>query len=475
MSVAELGRYDGAEAGVVTNSRWNLSGATVFQVLIEAFCVVMAVFLALQLRGLANVPRLTMLGPALAFAVIMLGMLSAMGIYNRDGGMGFVAYVFRVFIAMLVAVPLAYNTAELMPGGRLFQETVTEWVLLVFAGLVLVRQLVTAPVLRFVLPHRVLVLGTGLEARTVGASLPTNNVSGFQLVGFYALEKMDEKVVPAGHIVANRGTLDATVRELRIDEVIVAVREQRGGVLPLRGLLECRLDGVRVTDLARFYERVHGRIPVESLKASWLIYGSGFRQGWFRTLVKRLFDIVVSSTLLVLVLPLMLVAALLIVIESGFPIVYRQERVGLRGRTFQVLKFRSMRQDAEGDGKAAWAAVGDTRVTPFGRFMRRARIDELPQLVNVLRGEMSFVGPRPERPVFVGMLTEQVPFYAVRHSVKPGITGWAQVRYSYGANVEQSKKKLEYDLYYVKNHTLLLDLLILLETFRVVIVGEGAR
>ena len=169
------------------------------------------------------------------------------------------------------------------------------------------------------------------------------------------------------------------------------------------------------------------------------------------------------------------VAALLIAAEGGGPVIYRQERVGHRGRTFTVLKLRSMAQDAEKDGKAAWATANDARVTRVGRLIRRARIDELPQLLNVLKGEMSFVGPRPERPEFVAMLTEQIPFYAVRHSVKPGLTGWAQVRYSYGATVEQSVRKLEYDLYYVKNHTLLLDLVILLETVRVVLLGEGAR
>ena len=220
---------------------------------------------------------------------------------------------------------------------------------------------------------------------------------------------------------------------------------------------------------------MHGQIPVDALKASWLIYGNGFRQNWLRTLVKRIFDIVVATGLLIATLPIMAVTAILIAFETGMPIIYRQERIGLRGRTFDVLKFRSMRPDAERDGKAEWAQVGDSRVTKLGRFIRRSRIDELPQLVNVLRGEMSFVGPRPERPVFVAMLTEQVPFYAVRHSVKPGITGWAQVRYSYGANVEQSTKKLEYDLYYVKNHTLFLDVLILLETVRVVLLGQGAR
>ena len=276
-------------------------------------------------------------------------------------------------------------------------------------------------------------------------------------------------------VIAHIGLLEDTVKRLRVNEIIVAVRQQRGGVLPLRSLLECRLNGVRVTDLARFFERVHGQVPIESLKASWLIYGNGFRQTWMRSVVKRAFDLVVAMTLLVLTLPITAITALLIAIESGAPVIYRQDRIGHHGKTFTLLKFRSMRKDAEKDGQAEWAQTDDARVTALGRFLRHSRIDELPQLINVLKGDMSFVGPRPERPVFVKLLTEQIPFYAVRHSVKPGITGWAQVRYSYGATVEQSMRKLEYDLYYVKNHTVFLDLLILLETVRVVLLGEGAR
>jgi sugar transferase (PEP-CTERM system associated) len=230
-----------------------------------------------------------------------------------------------------------------------------------------------------------------------------------------------------------------------------------------------------VTDLPRFFERVHGQIPIEAVKASWLIYGNGFRQDLMRTVIKRTFDIVASLVLVTATLPIMIAVAILLGMESGAPIIYRQERVGLRGRTFQLLKFRSMRPDAEADGKPVWAKVGDPRVTRLGAFLRRTRIDELPQLLNVLRGEMSLVGPRPERPVFVEMLTQQIPFYAVRHSVKPGLTGWAQVRYSYGANVEQAMRKLEYDLYYVKNHSLFLDFHILLATVRVVMRGEGVR
>jgi sugar transferase (PEP-CTERM system associated) len=276
-------------------------------------------------------------------------------------------------------------------------------------------------------------------------------------------------------VIARGGPLEQAVRQLKINEIIIAVRQQRGGVLPLRELLDCRLAGVQVTDLARFFERVHGRVPIKSVKASWLIYGEGFRQSWLRRATKRTFDIVVSLALLVAMAPVMLMVALLVALESGTPVVYRQERVGARGKRFVVLKFRSMRQDAEKEGSPRWASVKDSRTTGVGRLMRQNRLDELPQLLNVLKGEMSFVGPRPERPPFVSMLTEQIPFYAVRHSVKPGITGWAQVRYTYGASIEESSKKLEYDLYYVKNNTLLLDLQILLETVRVVLLREGAR
>jgi sugar transferase (PEP-CTERM system associated) len=240
-------------------------------------------------------------------------------------------------------------------------------------------------------------------------------------------------------------------------------------------LLECRLAGIPVQTMETFYEKLRGRVPVDALKGSWLVYGNGFRQSSLRTFEKRAVDIAASLVLLALGLPIMALAAIAIVLESGFPVFYRQERVGRGGVTFTVWKFRSMRTDAEADGQPRWAVKGDSRVTRVGRFMRKTRIDEMPQLFNVLKGDMSLVGPRPERPTFVADLTKEIPFYNARHSVKPGVTGWAQVRYTYGASVEDAKKKLEYDLYYVKNHSLVLDLLILLETVRVVLFQEGAH
>ena len=450
-------------------------GARFLQLGLELGWIVAAVVLAVKYRSDDGaLPSLAVVAPALVFALLMVGLNWAFGLYRHDRQLTFGEYVLREVAAVAIGLPIAYIALFVLPDGVVFQRAFVPAVVIAFVGLVAVRQVMVSPLVRVFSPHRVLVLGTGPEALMVETSLAVANAPGLELVGFYPLEKVAARSIASSRIVSTHLSLEETVRHLGIDEIIVAVREQRGGVLPLRALLECRLGGVQVTNLPRFFERVHQRVPIDSLKASWLIYGNGFRQSWLRAIVKRTFDIVIAAVLLPIALPLMVVFASLIWIEDGAPIIYRQERVGRRGQIFTLLKFRSMTKDAEKNG-ASWASIKDARVTRTGRVMRRTRIDELPQLVNVLVGEMSFVGPRPERPPFVAMLTEQIPFYAVRHSVKPGLTGWAQVRYTYGGNVEESVKKLEYDLYYVKNHTLLLDILILLRTVRVVLLGEGAR
>ncbi|HXR56646.1 MAG TPA: TIGR03013 family XrtA/PEP-CTERM system glycosyltransferase [Casimicrobiaceae bacterium] len=447
-----------------------------FQLGVELSWLFAAIMVVLRIDPQETVPRTEVALVAFVFAATIICLNVAFGLYRRAQALSMSSYLLRVVLAPAVGIPLALLAAQFLPGGIPLQEQWGSALLLALVGLLLVRHVVVLPLVAALLPHRVLVLGTGPEARLVEASLTSANPVGIRLVGFYAVDRTnDASSVAAAKVVAHGTSLEDTVRQLGVDEVIVAVRQQRGGVLPLRSLLDCRLDGVQITDLARYFERVHGQVPIESLKVSWLIYGHGFRQSALRNVVKRSFDLLVSAVLIVLTAPILLLAALLIAAEGGGPIIFRQERVGFRGRTFTVLKLRSMSRDAEQDGKATWAARNDARVTRVGRLIRRFRIDELPQLLNVLKGEMSFVGPRPERPEFVAMLTEQIPFYAVRHSVKPGLTGWAQVRYSYGATVEQSIRKLEYDLYYVKNHTLLLDLVILLETVRVVLLGEGAR
>jgi sugar transferase (PEP-CTERM system associated) len=451
-------------------------GARFLQLGLELGWIVAAVVLAVKYHNDDRaLPSLAVVAPALVFASLMVGLNWAFGLYRHDRHLPFGEYVLKEMAAVAIGLPIAYIALFVLPDGVVFQRAFVPAVVIAFVGLVAVRQVMVSPLARVFSPHRVLVLGTGPEAQMVETSLAVANVPGLELVGFYPLEKVATRSIASGHIVSNHLSLEETVKHLRIDEIIVAVREQRGGVLPLRALLECRLGGVQVTNLPRFFERVHQRVPIDSLKASWLIYGNGFRQSWLRAVVKRSFDIVVAAALLPTALPLMVVCACLIWLDGGAPIIYRQERVGRRGQIFTLLKFRSMTTDAEKNGQASWASINDTRVTTIGRFMRRTRIDELPQLINVLKGEMSFVGPRPERQQFVAMLTEQIPFYAVRHCVKPGITGWAQVRYTYGGNVEESAKKLEYDLYYVKNHSLLLDMLILLRTVRVVLLAEGAR
>jgi sugar transferase (PEP-CTERM system associated) len=281
-------------------------------------------------------------------------------------------------------------------------------------------------------------------------------------------------VATAELLPATRSLVE-TAKERGVDEIVVALTERRAGSMPLRQLLDCKLQGIKVYDINSHFEKRLGQIRIDYLNAGWLIFGDGFNQGLARTAVKRVFDIACASTLIAIASPVMLLAAALIRLESRGPVLYRQERVGMNGEDFVVVKFRSMRTDAEKDGKPRWATAGDDRITRVGHFIRRTRIDELPQLFSVLKGDMSLVGPRPERQYFVEQLTQEIPFYAVRHSVKPGVTGWAQVRYQYGSTIEDSQEKLQYDLYYVKNHTLFLDILILFETVRVVLTGQGAR
>jgi sugar transferase (PEP-CTERM system associated) len=296
-----------------------------------------------------------------------------------------------------------------------------------------------------------------------------------QILGFFAVNSSEDVKVDSGRLLGVGQPLAETARRHNIDEVVVAVKERRGGVLPLRELLDCKLAGVKVLDLSSYYERSLGQLRIDSLHASWMIFGEGFRQGRLGTFVKRAFDIASASVMLALAAPVMLFTTLAIIFETGFPVLYRQERVGQGGRVFNVIKFRSMRVDAERDGRPRWATANDDRVTRVGRVIRKLRIDELPQLFNVLNGDMSMVGPRPERPFFVDQLSRQIRFYAARHSVKPGITGWAQVRYQYGASVDDAVQKLQYDLYYVKNHTLFLDIVVLFETVGVVLSGENAH
>jgi sugar transferase (PEP-CTERM system associated) len=328
------------------------------------------------------------------------------------------------------------------------------------------------------LERRVLVVGVDDRASKI-EYLNGHSRSPYRAVGFVPFGSEEKsprlpsyKVLP-GKLLQRPTGLAEEARRLKADEIVVASRERRG--LPVESLMECKLAGIVVTEFQNFWERQTGQIELDEVNPSWLIFSQGFRVSWMRAIAKRLFDIMVAALILTLTLPITLITIVAITIDSPGPVFYRQERVGAKGRVFNVLKFRSMRTDAEKDGVARWAQSNDSRVTRVGRFIRKTRIDEIPQLLNVLAGEMSFVGPRPERPIFVENLVQKIPYYDVRHRVKPGITGWAQINYPYGASDEDAKAKLSYDLYYVKNWNLFLDAVILFQTARVVLWQEGAR
>ena len=321
---------------------------------------------------------------------------------------------------------------------------------------------------------RILVLGTGSRAAKIEEIVASGEAQGLRIVGYLPLGAT-HRYVPHDRVIEEEGSIFEIAMARNVEEIVVAVRERRGGGLPMSELLECKLRGLAVLDLPAFFERQTGILPLESINASWMIFAEGFTTGSTRDVVKRLFDLLVSGAFLALFMPLMALTALLIRLESKGSIFYTQERVGQFGKPFTIYKFRSMFSDAEKDGLPVWARRQDDRTTRIGRFIRRTRIDELPQVVNVFLGHMSFVGPRPERPYFVNELAAQIPYYHARHSVKPGITGWAQVRFSYGASVEDAMNKLQYDLYYVKNHSLFLDFMILLQTTQVVVLGKGVR
>lgn len=321
--------------------------------------------------------------------------------------------------------------------------------------------------------RRVVVLGAGTRAARIGA-MAAEPGANFCVAGYVAMGE-PHAAVPGAVSRDAITNLAAHIIGLRGGEVVLALEERRNA-LPLKDLLRVKTTGVGVSDYSSFLERETGRVDLGSVNPSWLIFSDGFASGRvFSSIAKRVFDVVVSLALLLLTLPIILLTAVAIKIESRGPAFYRQRRVGLFNQEFDILKLRSMRQDAEIAGQAVWAAERDPRVTRIGRIIRKLRIDELPQAWTVLKGEMSFVGPRPERRQFVGQLEEQLPFYAERHMVKPGITGWAQINYPYGASIEDARHKLEYDLYYAKNYSPFLDLLILLQTLRVVLWPAGAR
>ncbi len=448
---------------------------TLLRILFDTGFVVLSMVLAFAVLSDGVRTLMPVAGPQLlSLAAGMFVIHTASGFYQTASHPSLSQSCARAALALLLALPLTYGIFSFLPEAVGNRGAITLAAMFGVAAVTLRRVYVTHSATGKRARSRVLVYGAGTAARLVGATLRQADPH-VEIVGYYPGANETELVVPEADRLPTHHSLKATAERLRVDEIVVALSERRGGSMPLRELLDCKIFGIRVYDVATHFEKTLGQIRIGYVNAGWLIFSDGFNQGLVRTAVKRAFDIVCSLLLLVLGAPLMLLAAIAIKLDSRGPVLYRQERVGVNGVPFDITKFRSMRVDAEQDGQPRWASAQDDRITRVGRLIRLLRIDELPQLFNVLRGDMSLVGPRPERPFFVEQLTQQVPYFAVRHSVKPGVTGWAQVRYQYGSTVEDAVEKLQYDLYYVKNHSLFLDIVILFETVAVVLTGKGAR
>jgi sugar transferase (PEP-CTERM system associated) len=409
----------------------------------------------------------------LTFALTLQLAMIGVGAYGIDALRSMRIAAARLVVAISLGVILLSLVFFLLPAVTFWRSNLFYAMLFALPALFLARFFFGRALGSETFKRRVLVLGAGPRAARLDV-LSREEGAGFHLAGFVGMNEGANVVARA----VNRediANLPQHIVRLGVSEVVLALEERRNA-LPLADLLKVKTTGVLVNDFSSFIERETGRVDLDSLNPSWLIFSDGFSSGRrISAAAKRLFDIVVSGTILILFAPLIALTAVLVRLESRGPAFFRQRRVGLYGETFEILKIRSMREDAEVGGKAVWAQKDDPRVTRIGSIIRKLRIDELPQAWTVLTGRMSLVGPRPERPQFVADLEARLPYYAERHVVKPGITGWAQINFPYGASVEDARQKLEYDLYYAKNYTPFLDLLILLQTVRVVLFPEGAR
>ena len=409
----------------------------------------------------------------LAFAASWQAMLVAVGAYGPHGLRSVRFGTTRLLVSGALAFPLLALLSVPWPAAMPSWPAALGASVLAVAALALLRLLFGELVGSHLFRRRILVLGAGHRAERIRdlAKLPG---ASFVAAGYVAMAAEAPRI-PSAIRRAAIDDLAEYVLNMNVREIVLALDERRN-TLPMADLLRVKTTGVEVNELSSFLERETGRVDLASVNPSWLVFSDGFLAGRrLSAVLKRLFDVAASLVLLVLAAPIIGVTAVLIRLESPGPAFYRQHRVGLYGEEFPIVKLRSMRQDAEADGRAVWARRGDARVTRIGRVIRKLRIDELPQAWTVLSGRMSFVGPRPERRPFVAELEEKLPYYAVRHMVKPGITGWAQINYPYGASLEDARHKLEYDLYYVKNYTPFLDVLILLQTVRVLLWNDGAR
>ena len=408
------------------------------------------------------------------FAVLGVLTLMAVGLYTTRQRCNATGVATRVVVAIIWAAAISALLSYFVPGVGMGRRNLLTTACVSIVLCLAVRLVFDRLFRGGLFKRRVLVFGAGLRAATLMELRRKSDTNGFVLVAFVAAEG-DVVTASAERLLRRPPDLFRWAKQNEIDEIVLAMDDRRVE-FPMMELLECRLAGIDVLELASFLERETGKVRFDVLHPSWIVFGDGFRDSPFQQLLGRAFDVLVSTALLIPALPLMLLTALAIRIEDGWraPVLYRQRRVGRYNQPFELLKFRSMQVNAEVDG-AVWAIPNDPRITKVGAFIRLSRVDELPQLFNVLRNDMSFVGPRPERPEFVKTLAERLPYYRSRHAVKPGITGWAQLCYPYGACDKDALEKLQYDLYYVKNRNLLFDLAILVQTVEVVLWRKGAR
>jgi sugar transferase (PEP-CTERM system associated) len=441
----------------------------------EAAACLAAPWLSSVLLGAWRGPPLSTAVASAVFAGTILVGYTAMGLYNRRQRARLAGIIVRsgasIALGVAAVALLSYIApAVAMPRGVL---VLAAGIAFAFAGLA--RFTFDRLVDEDIFKRRILIYGAGRRALGVLQLRRRSDQRGFHVVAFVRADD-EHALAPPERTVDIAGGLLSYCHANNVDEIVVAMDDRRRA-FPVHELLACRLDGIAVIDILDFLEKETGKVRLDVLNPSWIIFSPGFDRSRRRELSKRALDLTASLGLLVVASPLMLLTVLAIKLEDGLgaPVFYRQRRVGLDGRPFDVLKFRSMRVDAERAGTPVWAQKQDARVTRIGSLTRKMRIDELPQIFNVLRGDMSLVGPRPERPEFVAGLEDRIPYYHERHCVKPGITGWAQLCYPYGSSEHDAAEKLQYDLYYVKNHSLLFDLMILLQTAEVVLWGQGAR
>jgi sugar transferase (PEP-CTERM system associated) len=412
----------------------------------------------------------------LIFALVMSLSVASMGLYQRRSTDGDAGFIVRLAIAFAIGTAILALLFYLFPVIFMGRGILALSLLFSFAGTVALRVAIDRIAGAESQKRRVLVLGAGVNAERIAELVGSDTTLGFNVVGYVPLPR-SQRLLADDRILVQRGSLLELAIANNVDEIVVAADDRRRK-LPVGELLDCKLSGFAVLDLLSFFEKELACVKIDLLHPSWIFFSrDGFNMGVTGLYGKRLLDLVLGSLMLLVAAPLMLLVAAASVVESRGrdPILYHQIRIGQGGLPFRLHKFRSMRVDAEADGRARWAAKNDSRITPLGAFLRRSRLDELPQLFNVLKGQMSLVGPRPERPEFVERLATGIPYYAERHRVKPGLTGWAQLLYPYGSDEEDAKRKLEYDLYYVKHAGVFLDLVILLQTVEVVLLGKGAR